>query len=103
MCKYLAESNRELVMGTRVLELGSGVGFCGLFVAAMGAAEVVLTDYTPDLLDTLRVNCSLMAEFLPSCAGRLRVCWLDWGDEQQARVASAGESVTSTASPLTSL
>jgi hypothetical protein len=41
-----------LVRGRRVLELGAGVGFVGLACAALGAAEVVVTDlaYTHDAL-----------------------------------------------------
>ena len=45
MCSYLA-SNPDLVRASNVLELGSGMGVCGLFVAhtRFGARTVALTD-----------------------------------------------------------
>jgi predicted nicotinamide N-methyase len=41
--------NQEPVPGRRILELGSGLGFVGLFTAARGH-EVTLTDNSPDAL-----------------------------------------------------
>ncbi|EFJ42582.1 hypothetical protein VOLCADRAFT_97402 [Volvox carteri f. nagariensis] len=53
LCLELA-SNRELVAGRRVLELGSGCGVCGLAAAALGAGHVVLTDVEGPVLRNLR-------------------------------------------------
>lgn len=41
------------IAGRRVLELGAGIGLPGLLCASLGAAEVVLTDYHPNLLTHL--------------------------------------------------
>ena len=38
---------------TRALEIGAGVGLCGLLAAKMGVKEVVLTDFEHPLLDNL--------------------------------------------------
>ncbi|GIL54339.1 hypothetical protein Vafri_9920 [Volvox africanus] len=53
LCLELA-SNRGLVAGQRVLELGSGCGVCGLAAAALGAGHVVLTDVEGPVLRNLR-------------------------------------------------
>lgn len=50
----------DVVSGHRVLEIGSGCGGCGILAAKLGAAEVVLTDYSDPVLrnlqDCLRLN-----------------------------------------------
>ncbi len=44
----------EIVSDCRVLEIGSGCGGCGILAAKLGAAEVVLTDYSDPVLRNLR-------------------------------------------------
>ncbi|CAN0382055.1 unnamed protein product, partial [Ectocarpus sp. 12 AP-2014] len=47
--------NPQLVQGTRVLELGSGLGLCGI-VAGYLSKSVTLTDYVDELLVNLEHN-----------------------------------------------
>jgi predicted nicotinamide N-methyase len=51
----LLESNKEIVFGKKVLELGSGLGLCGLSCRALGAQNVVLTDL-PYILESTERN-----------------------------------------------
>ena len=37
-------TERERIVGATVLELGAGMGLCGLLAANMGAHEVIITD-----------------------------------------------------------
>lgn len=48
--------NGKRLRGKRVLELGAGVGSLGVCVAALGADEVVCTDYDNDVLENLNFN-----------------------------------------------
>jgi predicted nicotinamide N-methyase len=41
---HVRQDEPAWIQGKRVLELGAGVGYVGLKVAALGAARVVLTD-----------------------------------------------------------
>ena len=67
----------ELVAGKRIVELGSGSGAVGLCCAALGAAEVVLTD-VPDALALIRQNAALNP---PSSGTAVRVAPCTWGEE----------------------
>ncbi|XP_057867874.2 protein-lysine N-methyltransferase EFM2 isoform X1 [Cryptomeria japonica] len=49
---------KDMVRGKNVLELGSGCGLCGLLLAHLGTAKVVLTDNVTDILLNLRKNIS---------------------------------------------
>ncbi len=58
MCEHLIE-NPNLVKGKRVLELGAGLGLCGIACHYLGAKRVLLTDGDTDVLENLRHNVSL--------------------------------------------
>jgi len=58
LCAHLV-LNKDLVRGTQCIELGSGVGACGLTAAALGASSVLLTDLAaaqPYLEYNMRTN-----------------------------------------------
>jgi predicted nicotinamide N-methyase len=65
----------DLVRGKDVLELGSGVGLCGLLASKLGAAHVTLTDFEESLLDAL--DRSVEANDVTNAS----VCALDWTKE----------------------
>jgi len=52
---------KDMIRGKETLELGSGCGLCGLLLANLGAAKVVLTDNISDILFNLSRNISLLA------------------------------------------
>lgn len=53
---WLVGKNPDLVKGKRVLEVGAGVGLCGIAVFHLKASKVVLTDGDLDVLTNLRYN-----------------------------------------------
>eukprot|EP00980_Cylindrotheca_fusiformis_P004559 scaffold975_cov90-Cylindrotheca_fusiformis.AAC.2 len=52
---YLAD-NANFVKGKNVLELGSGLGLCGIMSYLLGASKVIATDGDLDVLQNLRYN-----------------------------------------------
>lgn len=60
------------------VELGAGIGLCGLFAAALGSRQVVLTD-VPVAMDSLEHNIAI------NNATRARAAVLMWGDEGDFR------------------
>ena len=79
---YLVEHKQELFIGSRpCLELGCGLGICGLAAAALGAKHVILTDGDVQVLllaqEAVEANRALFAS--DSCIVETRV--LRWGGE----------------------
>ena len=87
LCAALAR-DPAIVRGKTVLELGAGVGLCGIAAAALGAQRVVLTDREP-LLKLLRESVGANE---PDTAARCEVAALEWG-EVGARSAPAVDLV----------
>eukprot|EP00551_Chaetoceros_affinis_P012810 CAMPEP_0203670882 /NCGR_PEP_ID=MMETSP0090-20130426/6846_1 /ASSEMBLY_ACC=CAM_ASM_001088 /TAXON_ID=426623 /ORGANISM="Chaetoceros affinis, Strain CCMP159" /LENGTH=368 /DNA_ID=CAMNT_0050535855 /DNA_START=58 /DNA_END=1160 /DNA_ORIENTATION=+ len=48
--------NAQMIRGKKVLELGSGLGLCGIICHYLGADRVLLTDGDSDVLSNLRYN-----------------------------------------------
>jgi predicted nicotinamide N-methyase len=80
VCDLLRETP-ALVRGRRVLEVGAGVGACGMLAAAVGARDTVLTDCLPGLLEALDENVELNAAPAepPAAPWALRVSALGGG------------------------
>ena len=57
MCSYLA-NNPELVSGKDVIELGAGVGICGIVASHCNAKSVLLTDGDSSVMTNMRKNIS---------------------------------------------
>ncbi|KAL1522813.1 hypothetical protein AB1Y20_017783 [Prymnesium parvum] len=88
LCRYLAR-HPELVRGERVLELGCGAGLPSLLCDRLGAASVVATDGTDEVIDQMHASFQSNA-----CAGQVSAMRLDWGDTQQLLRMIADADVT---------
>ena len=75
MCEEEGRRLRELVVGRSILELGSGVGFVGLSLSALGASRVLCTDL-PEQMPLLEKN---LARGRRDDAGLLESCSFVWG------------------------
>jgi predicted nicotinamide N-methyase len=56
LTRWLVEENPDLVKDKKVLEVGAGVGLCGIAAFHLKASKVVLTDGDLDVLTNLRYN-----------------------------------------------
>jgi predicted nicotinamide N-methyase len=71
---------RDLVVGRRIHEIGAGVGLPGLAALAVGAADVVLSDYPPHVVDNLCANARRNPAPAQLGAATARAIRLDWRD-----------------------
>ena len=86
MSRYLI-SNSSLLQGKRVLELGSGVGLCGI-VAAHYASLCLLTDCDGASLALLNANINRNSHmFMPNSVVASRHLW--WGKAEDEDAISA--------------
>jgi len=78
LCQYLVE-HPELIVGKRVLELGAGIGLCGLGALHLGASNVLMTDGDSDVLENLRYNVNLNINRANPRASLISCPQLIWG------------------------
>lgn len=88
LAEWLAE-HPEWVRGKRVLELGAGVGLCGLMAQRLGA-QVVQSDYQPDALALCAYNARLNDMEPPA---PLLMDWRDWRHNEQYEVILGSDLV----------
>jgi predicted nicotinamide N-methyase len=80
-CAYLCSFPGDYWIDKRVLEVGSGTGYCGIVCAKLGA-KVVLTDL-PEGVDAIRDNCRRNG-----VEDRTEVRALPWGQHAQQPASS---------------
>lgn len=84
LCNYI-DDNKEsfsshLQRDSVVIELGAGVGLCGLYLSALGCGKVVLTDLT-EALEILQHNIKLNSKICSLVEARE----LRWGNKEDLK------------------
>lgn len=88
LAEWLAE-HPEWVRGKRVLELGAGVGLCGLVAQTLGA-QVIQSDYQPDALALCAYNARLNGLEPPN---QLLMDWRRWQHAERYEVILGSDVV----------
>ncbi|GAM26024.1 hypothetical protein SAMD00019534_091990 [Acytostelium subglobosum LB1] len=83
-CRWILE-NPDIFTGKDVLELGSGLGIAGL-AAGLLAKSVLMTDYTPKIVRTLRDNVKINSIKVPAIRSSCEVAPLDWKRDKVPKV-----------------
>jgi predicted nicotinamide N-methyase len=74
---------RDWLLKLHCIELGCGIGVCGMAAACLGAAHVTLTDGDTDVLDQARAAVSLNG----LNASDIDTCSLRWGENETDSLA----------------
>lgn len=69
MCTYLVD-NANIVKGKSVLELGAGLGLCGILCHCLGASRVILTDGDTNTLSQMRDNVNMNVSESKTCTNK---------------------------------
>jgi predicted nicotinamide N-methyase len=80
LCQYL-EKNTHLFAGKRVLEVGAGHALVSVLTASLGAAHVVATDYSEEVLSLARANFQLNLKNDDEPSGVVEARALEWGSK----------------------
>ena len=79
MCEWMLKMNSTTLFRDKdVLELGSGVGACGLLAARIGSRRVILSDFYISLLKNLMMSAEQVRNI---CPAEIQVKSLDWNDD----------------------
>lgn len=68
LCEYIASCAATEIQGKDVLELGAGLGLCGILAHKLGATKVVLSDGDTDTLQEMRHNVALNTNIRYVCS-----------------------------------
>ena len=77
LCEWLRENHAGAIRGANILEVGCGTGACGLFVAGVGAARVLMTDGSEEVLLLADKNIKANRTAVARCD--VRTQRLPWG------------------------
>lgn len=67
LCEYISSCAATEIQGKDVLELGAGLGLCGILSHKLGANKVVLSDGDTDTLQEMRQNVTLNTNIRHVC------------------------------------
>jgi len=100
LCKYFDENTqiiaRYLDNQSTLIELGAGVGLCGIYLASLGFKNSILTDL-PEAIPLLSKNIELNQT---KYKGSISATPLSWGDTEAIKIIVTENDLNSKESPL---
>lgn len=79
LCEFLTQNVNKYISGKYVLELGAGLGLCGILAGSLGAASVYMTDGDSDSLSRMRQNVARNKQIITKGCGTIHCKQLRWG------------------------